>query len=284
MARERRRDEDVPADAAADAAGDHGPARHGRAGRHEADHDDTPVTFGQRVWTWTKEVLVVVGSALVLSFIIKTFFVQSFWIPSASMEETLVYGDRIVVNKWRPGPADLRRGDIVVFRDPAHWLDPSTVAAGSGPQGVWGDVLRFTGLLPEDAGEHLVKRTVGLPGDTVECRSADGPVYVNGIALDEPYLAAGVSPCAQPGGGEWHAWNVTVPEGSIWVMGDNRPGSADSRVHIADPGGPFIPIEDVVGTAFATVWPLDHWEGLGNALIDQAAAIDAAREGAPDAP
>lgn len=206
----------------------------------------------------------VVASALVLSFIIKTFFFQSFWIPSASMEPTLDVGDRILVTKWRPGPMDLRRGDVVVFRDPAHWLGAPAV---TGPQGWWGDVLTFVGLMPGDAGEHLVKRVIGLPGDTVECRTEDGPVYVNGEAIVEPYVMPGVGPCQI--GGAFSAWSTTVPADYVWVMGDNRTNSGDSRFHTGEPGGGSIPMSNIVGTAFVTVWPLDHWHGIGNPLAGQ---------------
>ena len=226
-----------------------------------------PVTLGRRAWTWTKELLIIVVSALVLSFLLKTFFVQSFWIPSSSMESTLDVGDRILVSKWRPGPLDLRHGDIIVFVDPNNWLSAEEVKAGSGPQGVLGDVLRFTGLLPEDSGEHLVKRVVGLPGDIVECRTGDGPVYVNDVALDEPYVAPGVVPCA----GYPTPWRTEVPPDYVWVMGDNRGNSADSRAHPGDPGGGSIPIDHVVGTAFVTVWPFEHWTGLDNPFPEDAA-------------
>jgi len=229
--------------------------------------DAAPATLGRRAWTWTKEILIIVVSALVLSFLLKTFFFQSFWIPSSSMESTLDVGDRILVAKWRPGPLELRHGDIVVFVDPNNWLSAEEVQAGSGPQGVLGDVLTFTGLLPEDAGEHLVKRVVGLPGDVVECRADDGPVYVNNVAIDEPYVRPGVSPCA----GYATPWRAEVPAGYVWVMGDNRSNSADSRAHPGDPGGGSIPMDHIVGTAFVTVWPLDHWTGLGNPFPANAA-------------
>ncbi len=234
----------------------------------ERDADETPASFGRRVWTWVKELLIIVVSALVLSFILKTFFFQSFWIPSSSMESTLAIDDRILVTKWRPGPLELRRGDIVVFRDPDNWLSAEEVKAGSGPTGFVGDVLRFTGLLPPDAGEHLVKRVIGLPGDTVECKTSDGPVYVNGVALDEPYVHPGTAPCA----GQKTPWTATVPAEYVWVMGDNRANSADSRSHTGNPGGGSIPIDHIVGTAFATVWPLDHWKGLGNPFPNDSAA------------
>jgi signal peptidase I len=227
----------------------------------EAD-DAAPPTLGRRAWTWTKEILIIVVSALALSFILKTFFFQSFWIPSSSMESTLAVGDRILVTKWRPGPLELRHGDIVVFRDPNNWLSVEEVQAGSGPHGILGEVLKFTGLLPEDAGEHLIKRVVGLPGDIVECRTGDGPVYINDVAITEPYLSPGVAPCT----GFATPWKAEVPADYVWVMGDNRGNSADSRAHPGDPGGGSIPIDHVVGTAFATVWPLDHWRGLGSAF------------------
>lgn len=197
------------------------------------------------------------ASALVLSLILKTFFFQSFWIPSSSMEDTLQIKDRILVTKWRPGPFELRRGDIVVFKDPGGWLDGSFEPEPTGVSAVWNNILTFTGLLPEDAGEHLVKRVIGLPGDTVSCDPADGLVRIDGTALDEPYVMLGTESCPNP-------WTIEVPEGRLWVMGDNRSNSADSRAHLGDPGGGTIPAGNVVGTAFVVVWPLQHWSGLGN--------------------
>ncbi|MBN2176122.1 MAG: signal peptidase I [Demequinaceae bacterium] len=216
---------------------------------------------------WLKEIGIVVGSALILSFLIKTFLFQSFWIPSSSMEPTLDIGDRILVTKLRPGPMDLRRGDVVVFTDPDHWLGSQPVVAR---ENNWlGDVLTFVGLKPDDSGQHLVKRIIGLPGDTVECRSHQGNVIVNGEPIVEPYLDDGVPPCSGPGA---DSWSVTVPEGHVWLMGDNRPNSADSRYHMDGPGQGFVPIENIVGSAFVTVWPLDHWGGIGNPLAGNEAA------------
>ena len=200
--------------------------------------------------------LIVIVSALVLSFLIKTFFFQSFWIPSGSMEPTLVYGDRILVSKWRPDPLPLRRGDIVVFKDPGSWLEHSPEDGGNFRQ-LGKDLLTFTGLLPEDAGEHLVKRIVGLPGDHVECDDPDGKVKVNGEEITEDYIAPGSRPCGT-------TFSVDVPEGRLWVMGDNRDNSADSRAHMGTPGGGTVPRDNVVGTAFALIWPFDRFSGLGN--------------------
>lgn len=201
-------------------------------------------------------------SALLLSLIIKTFFFQSFYIPSPSMVPTLQEGDRILVTKWRPDPLPLRRGDIVVFKDPNQWLG-APAEPESGLHLVVKDVLTWTGLLPEDAGEHLIKRVIGLPGDTVECADPDGPVVVNGEALDEPYIAEGSRPCGT-------TFTAVVPDGYLWVMGDNRDDSADSRAHMGDPGGGAVPRANVVGTTFALVWPLDRFSGIGNPFGDQA--------------
>ena len=200
--------------------------------------------------------LIVVVSALVLSFLIKTFFFQSFWIPSGSMEPTLVYGDRILVTKWRPDPLPLRRGDIIVFKDPGGWLDQHPEDA-SAPKRIGKDILTFTGLLPEDAGEHLVKRIIGLPGDHVECDDPDGKVKLNGEELTETYIMPGSRPCGV-------TFSVDIPEGRLWVMGDNRDNSEDSRYHQGLPGGGTMPRDHIVGVAFALVWPFDRFGGLGN--------------------
>ncbi|WP_062134893.1 signal peptidase I [Demequina aestuarii] len=196
-------------------------------------------------------------SALVLSLVLKTFFFQSFWIPSGSMEPTLQLNDRILVTKWRPGVLDLRRGDIVVFKDPGGWLDPVDDSDDTPLESAGKTILTFTGLLPEDAGEHLVKRVVGLPGETIECCDDDGRLLVDGEPLDEDYLVEGIAPSDTE-------FSTTVPANYVWMMGDNRPHSADSRAHQGNPGGGSVPISSIVGTAFVTVWPLQQWQTLGN--------------------
>ena len=173
------------------------------------------------------------------------------------MENTLQVNDRILVSLWRPGPLDLRHGDIVVFRDPGGWLGPSEEPAPTGLAKGWNEFASFIGLLPQDAGEHLVKRVIGLPGDTVACDPSEDVVKVNDVALVEDYVKPGTASCS-------HAWEVTVPKDRLWVLGDNRSNSADSRAHLGDPGGGMVPIDDVVGTAFVTVWPFDHWHTHGN--------------------
>lgn len=204
-----------------------------------------------------KEIAIIVVSALVLSFMIKTFLVQSFYIPSASMEDTLVEGDRVMVSRLAPHPVDLRRGDIVVFVDPGGWLPPYT-APDRGPVGnAVTEVLTTIGLLPADTGEHLIKRLIGLPGDHVVCNdvcaSEGGPVTVNGVAIDETmYIKDGATPSGN------RKFDEVVPDRMLFVMGDNRQNSADSRYNTSRPGGGMVPVHNIVGTAFATVWPLDR--------------------------
>lgn len=205
---------------------------------------------------WLRETAIVVLSALVLSVIIKTFLVQAFFIPSGSMEDTLEVGDRVLVSKLAPGPLDVHRGDVVVFVDPGGWLEPQRDTRNSFQRGVE-EVLTFVGLLPQNAGEHLIKRVIGVGGDTVECCDADGRLMVNGVSIDEPYLKAGVSPSETE-------FSVTVPEGHLWLMGDNRSNSQDSRSHQGGPGGGAVPMENVVGTAMVILWPFDHWSIFRN--------------------
>jgi len=197
-----------------------------------------------------RETLTVVVIALGLSLLIKTFLVQAFFIPSESMENTLLVGDRVLVSKLTPGPFDLHRGDVVVFSDPGDWLDlPPRTPEGPIREGIH-DALTFVGLLPADSGDHLIKRVVGLPGDKVQCCDAKGRLKVNGKAVDEPYLFPGDSPSEEK-------FSVTVPEGRLWVMGDHRGVSQDSRFHREVADG-TVAIDDVVGKAFVVVWPFDR--------------------------
>lgn len=192
-----------------------------------------------------------------LSLLIKTFLVQAFFIPSSSMEETLLVGDRVMVSKLAPGPLEVHRGDVVVFKDPGGWLPPRVEKE----QPAWREaataVLTFVGLLPQDSGEHLIKRVIGVAGDRVACCDDDGRVTVNDVPLDEPYLAPGAIPSEL-------TFSTTVPEGHVWVMGDNRQDSQDSRYKQGDPGGGSVPLDNVVGVAQLTVWPVDRWQVLRN--------------------
>jgi signal peptidase I len=196
---------------------------------------------------WQEMILLLV-IALVLAVVIKAFFLQAFYIPSGSMNDTLVRDDRILVEKvsyW--GDDSPQRGDIVVFDDPGGWLRPSEIQHADNPVT---KALELFGLYP--TGGHLVKRVIGVGGDTVKCCDARGRMLVNGVPLnEEDYLAEGVQPSLIN-------FKVKVPAGKIWVQGDNRSNSADSRVHLGDPGGGFVPADRVVCRVFAVIWPLDH--------------------------
>jgi signal peptidase I len=224
------------------------------------DDGGSPGSQGERlrssVLSWLKEVGTIIAIALVLSFLIKTFLFRAYYIPSGSMENTLELDDRIFVNLLVPKPFALERGDIVVFKDTQDWLKP-VPAAAPGPFDWATEAMVFIGLVPDESQQHLVKRVIGLPGDTVACCDAQGRVTVNGTGLDEPYLYPGAKPSDQ-------TFRVTVPAGKIWVMGDHRNNSSDSREHMATPGGGFININDVEGRATVIAWPLNRFTILGN--------------------
>lgn len=204
-----------------------------------------------------RETVFVIVIALALSLGVKTFLVQSFYIPSSSMESTLLIDDRIIVNKMAGSVADLHHGDVVVFVDPGGWLPP-TYQPESGLQAAFSAILRFVGILPQNAGEHLIKRVIGLPGDTVKCCTAEGQLTVNGVAITEPYLDPEVRPSEVD-------FEVTVPENSLWVMGDNRQGSRDSRAHMGSPGGGFVPDASIEGRAAFIIFPFGRMAWLGGA-------------------
>ena len=202
---------------------------------------------------------IVIGLALLLSLIVKTWLMQAFYIPSESMESTLLNGDRVIVNKLVPSPIDLRRGDIIVFEDPDHWLPPALPIERTPLGGALNSTLTFVGLLPSDEGNHLIKRVIGLPGDHVVCCDKNQKVTVNGVPLTEPYLFAGDAPSLE-------TFDITVPAGRVWVMGDHRSDSADSRPHDESSGGAkgTVPTNLIVGRAITVVWPVRNWAWLSN--------------------
>ncbi|HEY8718449.1 signal peptidase I [Pengzhenrongella sp.] len=225
--------------------------------QHRSEAHPARQAPASRGGSWLRETVIILIGALLLSLIIKTFLVQAFFIPSASMENTLEIGDRVLVSKLDPGPFELKRGDVVVFKDPGGWLPPVAAAQKSKVRTVIDDAMTFVGLLPPDSGEHLIKRVIGLPGDKVACCDDAGRVTVNGVGLHEPQLKPGSVPSEVP-------FSITVPAHSLWVMGDNRQNSRDSRGHLGDPGGGAIPEANVVGVAFARVWPVDRMALLRN--------------------
>ncbi|MBK8756333.1 MAG: signal peptidase I [Actinomycetales bacterium] len=224
-------------------------ARHtSRATAEEARQ--APRSFGRWLLAAAREVVIVVSLAMVLSLIVKTFLLQPFHIPSGSMEDTLIKDDRVVVGKLTPGPIALQRGDVVVFADPDNWLGEVPVKQRTPIQ----SLLIFLGLAPDDSDEHLIKRVIGLPGDTVACCDVQGRVSVNGVAIVEPY----VKPGDTPGGGR-PDFSVVVPAGKVWVMGDHRSDSADSRMHDDGTGAlGSVPIDKIHGRALMIVWPLSR--------------------------
>ena len=222
----------------------------------QSDRSETAgKTHGSPFLGWLREIGTVVVIAIVLSFLIKTFLFRAFFIPSESMVNTLDVDDRIFVNLLVPQPFALERGDIVVFKDAQGWLPP-TQKATPGPFKWFQDGLVFVGLLPDETNQHLVKRVIGLPGDRVSCCDSSARVSVNGTVLGESYINPAQVPMAK-------SFDVVVPAGKIWVMGDNRNNSADSREHQSVNGG-FIDISDVEGKATVIAWPINRWQILDN--------------------
>ena len=206
-----------------------------------------------------RESVIVVALALLLSLIVKTWLMQAFYIPSESMENTLLIGDRVIVNKLVPSPISLKRGDIIVFEDPDHWLPAPVPVQRSPLASALHSTFVFVGLLPSDEGNHLIKRVIGLPGDHVVCCNNNKQLTINGVALSEPYLFPGDVPSQE-------TFNITVPAGRVWVMGDHRSFSADSRPHDENSGGVkgSVPESLIVGRAITVVWPIEHWAWLSD--------------------
>ncbi len=220
----------------------------------------------RRRWSFLLEVVSIFVTATVVSLLIKTVLVQAFFIPSGSMEPTLhgcpgCTGDRVLVNKLTSHMGGVHRGDIVVFRDPDGWLRNQHPSSTPEKQSRVYDALAFIGFLPSRSENDLIKRVIGVGGDTVEGRG--GKIYVNSVPLEEPYVFPGNSPSETD-------FRVTVPADKLWVMGDHRGASEDSRYHQQGAGKGFVPVKDVVGRAFAIIWPLNRAGSLDRpATFDQ---------------
>ena len=210
----------------------------GDGGKPRTKHGKKPMPLWQ-------ETILLLGLALLLAVVIKSLFVQAFYIPSPSMEPQFVENDRILVQKvsyW--GGASPSRGDIVVFKDPGGWLDDADAAT---PRSPLTKGLEKIGLYP--TGGHLVKRVIAVGGDRIACCDAKDRVTVNGKPLDEEeYLPKGTQP-------SMIKFDKKVPEGHMWMMGDNRGFSFDSRGHMGGPGGGFVDEDLVVGKVFSLIWP-----------------------------
>lgn len=217
-------------------------------------------SFGKSALLLGRDLLIVFLLAVLISFLVKTFLLKPFYIPSESMANTLQVNDRIAVSLLQPSPIELQRGDVVVFEDPGGWLHSPPAESRDGVAGAFRDVMVFIGLAPDDTHGYLVKRVIGLPGDTVECCNDFGQLTINGVPINEPYLL--LEQEGLPASGI--EFSVTVPEGNYWVMGDNRYHSADSRVHQDGPHDGFVPYDNLVGRAIVITWPMDRWSWLDN--------------------
>jgi signal peptidase I len=198
-----------------------------------------------------RELPVLVVVALVVSLLIKTFLVQFFYIPSGSMENTLQIKDRVAVNKVPFISKNISRGDVVVFRDPDNWL-PEIIDYGTNKYvSMAKSGLVAVGVLPNPAKQYLVKRVVGVEGDHIVCCTKGGNLTINDVEVTEPYIYAGNKPSEM-------TFDVTVPKGKLWVMGDHRGASADSRYHQDDINKGFIPLSKVTGRVVAVIWPFKN--------------------------
>lgn len=226
----------------------------------KAESAERPSALGT-LGAWLREIAIVVIGALVASTLLRLFIVQMFVIPSESMEQTLLINDRVAVQKV----SGFQRGDVVVFRDARGWLNVAPKKLDSVHS-----ALIFLGLAPDESAEHLVKRVIGTPGDHVVCCDARGRLAVNGVALDERAYLYTDSSTGQQVEPSSYAFDVVVPAGTIFVMGDHRNASQDSRCHLGEPttdGLPegsmaFIPTDAVVGVAVAVVFPFDRMHGI----------------------
>lgn len=224
--------------------------------------DPGPKKRKRRKLSFWQELPILLVVAFGLAVLLQSFVIKAFFIPSGSMERTLhgcpgCSGDKVLVNRFMGHFTDPAPGDIVVFRGSGSWEPEVTVSEPGNP---FSAALRWlgqsVGVAPPDE-KDFIKRVIAVGGQTVSCCDAQGRVVVDGHALDEPYVFNSTSGAAQPFG------PVTVPEGRLWVMGDHRDGSADSRAHISDPDHGTIAVDDVIGKAFVIVWPPSRWDTLG---------------------
>ena len=194
-----------------------------------------------------RDLVVIVVAALALTILLKAFVVEVFSIPSGSMENTLLPGDRVLVSKIVYRFRDVARGDVVVFSGQGSWGPDAPPPPGNPFLRLWDDLTNLIGVTAP--GTDYIKRVIGLPGDHVVCCDAQGRVTVNGVPLSEQsYIHPGDVPSSVP-------FDAVVPAGHLWVMGDNRANSDDSRYRTTDPGGGSIPESEVVGRAFVIIWP-----------------------------
>ena len=220
----------------------------------------------RRKQSFLKEFPFLIVVALVVSLFIKTFIVQFFFIPSGSMENTLQIDDRVAVNRIPFISNNIKRGDVVVFRDPDNWLPAADIETAPFVIAKAKAALVAVGVLPNPAKQYLVKRVVGVAGDRVICCTTTGKITVNGQEMVEPYIYAGNVPSDMN-------FDVTVPKDKLWVMGDHRGASADSRYHQEDINKGFVPLNRVTGRVLAVIWPIKNFSLVPN--------VDALNQPAP---
>ena len=196
-----------------------------------------------------RELPILVILALLVSLLIKSFLVQFFYIPSGSMENKLQIKDRVAVNRVPFIGNNVSRGDVIVFRDPAGWLPEASSVDGNRVTNAIREGLVIVGVIPNPAKQYLVKRVIGVAGDKVVAK--DQVLTINGKPTNEPYIFSGNTPSDTD-------FNITVPEGKVWVMGDHRGASGDSRVHQDDVNNGMVPVEKITGRVIATIWPLSQ--------------------------
>jgi signal peptidase I len=275
-----------------DAAGQPGPERaDGDPAAEPAADEETPASPRKRRVSGWRELPILIVVALAIALVIKTFVVQPFFIPSSSMEDTLLIGDKVLVNKLVYHFRSIEPGDIIVFNGDGSWdPNPPSSPPSSNPIAHAYDVTlkplfsSIAGLFGTPLGQtDYVKRVIGTPGDRVACCNAQGLVTVNGVPLHESsYLYPGAAPS------QIH-FNIVVPPGRLWVMGDNRAVSDDSRLRMSDPGMGTIPENKVIGRAFVVIWPPSHWKILSipstfdQPGIDKSKSSSAAGSGAGSA-
>lgn len=201
--------------------------------------------------SFLRELPAIVISALIVSILVKTFLLHFFYIPSGSMENTLQIGDRIAVNKFGALFSEIKRGEVVVFGDPDKWLGAALEPTDPKPIAMIKSGLAAVGVLPDPAKQFLIKRVIGVGGDNVSCCDSDGKVQVNGTSITEPYIYEGDKPSETK-------FNVDVPEGFIWVMGDHRAASTDSRYQPDSANNGMVPLSKVVGRAIFIIWPFGN--------------------------
>ena len=241
---------------APDPGPDPGAEADAKAAAEDAPDDSAPKTEEakpRKKRSFWRDLVVIVVAALALTILLKAFVVQVFSIPSGSMENTLQVGDRILVSKivYKFRPID--RGDIVVFSGAGSW-DAPTPPPSNWLTGLWADAVNLIGISGPQT--DYVKRVIGVPGDHVVCCNTKGQVTVNGVPLSESsFIYPGSAPSLLK-------FNITVPAGRLWVMGDNRGDSDDSRLRQTDPGGGTVPESAVVGRAFLIMWPLSRVSDL----------------------